>query len=78
VNNVFATRDLLDPEQREEYLKIIGRLRVPGPGAGIGNPGGGPGQRRPGPMERMRQKRMRQERMDRGAESERIENEGPP
>jgi hypothetical protein len=62
VNNVFTTRDLLDPEQREEYLKIIGRLRVPGPGAGIGSPGGGP--RRPGPMERLRQKRMRQERME--------------
>jgi len=64
VNNVFATRDLLDPEQQEEYLKIVGRLRVPGPGAGIGNPGGGAGQRRPGPMERLRQKRMRQERME--------------
>ena len=48
VNNVFATRDLLDPEQQEEYLKIVGRLRVPGPGAGIGNPGG-KGRRRPGP-----------------------------
>jgi hypothetical protein len=67
VNNVFATRDLLDPEQQEEYLKIISRLRVPGPGAGIGNPGAGP--RRPGPMEKMRQRRMRQERM---------ENEGRP
>ena len=64
VNNVFATRDLLDPEQQEEYLKIVGRLRVPGPGAGIGNPGAGPGGRRPGPMERLRQKRMRQERME--------------
>ncbi len=74
VNNVFATRDLLDPEQQEEYLKIIGRLRVPGPGAGISTPGGGPGGRRLGPMERLRQKRMRQERMEnRGAE-----NEGPP
>lgn len=66
VNNVFATRDLLDPEQREEYLKIIGRLRVPGPGAGIGTPGAGAGQRRPGPMERLRQRRMRQERMEEG------------
>jgi hypothetical protein len=64
VNNVFATRDLLDPEQQEEYLKIVGRLRVPGPGAGMGNPGGGAGQRRPGPMERLRQRRMRQERME--------------
>ncbi len=74
VNNIFATRDLLDPEQQEEYLKIIGRLRVPGPGAGISTPGAGAGagQRRPGPMERLRQKRMRQQRMeDRGAE-------GPP
>jgi Spy/CpxP family protein refolding chaperone len=72
VNNVFATRDLLDPEQQAEYLKIVGRLRVPGPGAGIGTPGGGAGQRRPGPMERLRQKRMRQEwREDR-------EEGGPP
>ena len=76
VNNVFATRDLLDPEQREEYLKIIGRLRVPGPGAGIGNPGGGP--RRPGPMERLRQKRMRQERMEAREGDGRMETEGPP
>ena len=62
VNHIFATRDLLDPEQREEYLKIIGRLRVPGPGVGIGPPGAG--GRRPGPMERLRQKRMRQERIE--------------
>ena len=72
VTHIFATRDLLDPEQQEEYLKIIGRLRVPGPGAGIGTPGVGP--RRLGPMEKMRQRRMRQERM----EHRETENEGPP
>jgi hypothetical protein len=74
VSNVFATSDLLDPEQQEEYLKIVGRLRVPGP-AGIGNAGA----KRQGPLERLRQKRMRQERMEeRGAENERMQNEGPP
>ncbi|MEO6191932.1 MAG: periplasmic heavy metal sensor [Thermoanaerobaculia bacterium] len=78
VNNIFATRDLLDPEQQEEYLKIVGRLRVPGPGAGIGNPGAGAGQRRPGPMERLRQKRMRQERREDREGDGRMENEGPP
>jgi Spy/CpxP family protein refolding chaperone len=78
VNNVFATRDLLDPEQQEEYLKIVGRLRVPGPGARIGNPGGGSGARRPGPMERMRQRRMRQERMEGREGDRRMENEGAP
>ena len=42
VDNVFATRDLLGPEKEAEYLKIVGRLRLPNPGPGIANPGAGP------------------------------------
>ena len=32
VRNVLATRELLGPEKEQEYLQMIGRLRVPGPG----------------------------------------------
>jgi hypothetical protein len=61
VNNVFATRELLGPEKEAEYLKVVGRLRVPNPGPGIMNPSAGP-QQKPGMLERMRQRRMRQQR----------------
>ena len=52
VNNVLATRDLLGPEKEKQYLRLIGRLRVPdpggfGPNAGLGGgqPAGADGQR---------------------------------
>jgi Spy/CpxP family protein refolding chaperone len=61
VNNVFATRELLGPEKEAEYLKVVGRLRVPNPGPGIMNPSAEP-QQKPGMLERMRQRRMRQQR----------------
>jgi Spy/CpxP family protein refolding chaperone len=60
VNNVFATRELLGPEKEAEYLKVVGRLRVPNPGPGIMNPSAEP-QQKPGMLERMRQRRMRQQ-----------------
>lgn len=60
VNNVFATRDLLGPEKAEDYLKIVGRLRVPNPGPGIANPGGPLPKRSPGPLQRLRQQRRLQ------------------
>jgi hypothetical protein len=60
VNNVFATRELLGPEKEAEYLKLVGRLRVPNPGPGIMNPSAEP-QQKPGMLERMRQRRMRQQ-----------------
>ena len=60
VNNVFATRELLGPEKEAEYLKVVGRLRVPNPGPGIMNPSAGP-QQKPGMLERMWQRRLRQQ-----------------
>jgi hypothetical protein len=46
VNNVLSTRDLLGPEKEREYLELVGRLRVPGPGAAAGFGGPGPRDRR--------------------------------
>ena len=66
VNNVYATRELLGPEKGEEYLKMIGRMRVPNPGPGIANPAGPP-PRRP-LLERLRERRQDRFR----------EREGPP
>ena len=76
VDNVFATRGLLDADQERQYLALIGRLRIAGAAAGGlgGGPGLGPGaaQRPQGPaqqemrqmmQERMEQRRLRQERM---------------
>ena len=76
VDNVFATRGLLDADQERQYLALIGRLRIAGAAAGGlgGGPGLGPGaaQRPQGPAqqemrqmmeERMEQRRLRQERM---------------
>jgi hypothetical protein len=74
VNNVFATRELLGPEKEAEYLKVVGRLRVPNPGPGIMNPSAGP-QQKPGMLERMRQRRLRQQRRQ---GEERQEADGPP
>jgi hypothetical protein len=59
VDNVYATRGLLGPEKEREYLKMIGRMRVPNPGPGIANPAaGGPPPRRP-MLERLRERRQR-------------------
>jgi Heavy-metal resistance len=66
VDSVLATRDLLDPEQEKEYLRFVGRLRVPSnPGGGLGGQGPGP-QRQPprGDRDRPFPNRM-QERRDR-------------
>jgi hypothetical protein len=71
VDNVFATRALLGPEKEAEYLKVVGRLRLPNPGPGISNPTAGPNQQpppdqKPGLFERWRQRRQqRQERQQR-------------
>ncbi|HEY2291355.1 MAG TPA: periplasmic heavy metal sensor [Thermoanaerobaculia bacterium] len=63
VNNILSTRELLGPEKEKEYLKIVGRLRLPNPGPGVGNPAGPPPKRRPGGiLDRFRQRRM--ERME--------------
>ncbi|HEY4595567.1 MAG TPA: periplasmic heavy metal sensor, partial [Thermoanaerobaculia bacterium] len=71
VSNILSTRELLGPEKEKEYLKIVGRLRLPNPGPGVGNPAGPPPKRRPGGIfDRFRERRM--ERM------ERREGEGPP
>src|SRR5215210_102045 len=43
VSNVLSTRELLGPEKEREYLELVGRLRVPGPGAATSF--GGPGRR---------------------------------
>src|SRR5215210_1719198 len=47
VNNVLTTRELLGPEKEREYLELVGRLRVPGPGVAGGLGGPGPRNRRP-------------------------------
>ena len=77
VSNVLATRELLGPEREREYLTMVGKLRVPGAGGGLGMGGPG-GQRRPpeggdprfqGPRERRRE-RLQQRRLE--------EENGPP
>jgi len=76
VNNVFATRELLGPEKEAEYLKVVGRLRVPNPGPGLMNPTAEP-QQKPGLLERMRQRRMRQQQRRQGQAQDQGPN-GPP
>jgi hypothetical protein len=70
VSSIFATRDLLGPEKEAEYLKVVGRLRVPNPGPGIANPTGPPlQQRRPGGiLDRLRQRRLERRQQRQGAE----------
>jgi Heavy-metal resistance len=60
VGNIFATRELLGPEKEKEYLKVVGRLRIPNPGPGLANPAGPPpAQRRQGGiLDRLRQRRL--------------------
>ncbi|MFL6259272.1 MAG: Spy/CpxP family protein refolding chaperone [Thermoanaerobaculia bacterium] len=91
VSNILSTRELLGPEKEKEYLKIVGRLRLPNPGPGIASPAGPPPKRRQGGfLDRFRQRRM--ERMERregerpppppegeeGGEGPPPEGEGPP
>ena len=75
VNNVLATRELLDPEQERQYMAMISRLRLAGGaegglgGPGLGGAGLGPGaaQRLQGPaqqeMRQMMEERMEQRRL---------------
>jgi hypothetical protein len=84
VRNVLATRDLLGPEKEREYLQMIGRLRVPGPGGFAGGP------QRPALEEmdprlrqrlleqRLRQQRLRQQRFRERFENRFPEEETPP
>jgi hypothetical protein len=69
VGSIFATRELLGPDKEEEYLKVVGRLRIPNPGAGIANPAGpGAQQRRQGGiLDRFRQRRMERRQQRQGA-----------
>ncbi|MFP5285663.1 MAG: Spy/CpxP family protein refolding chaperone [Thermoanaerobaculia bacterium] len=57
--NIVATRAILDPDQEEEYLRIVSRMRPPGP-AGFG-PQQPPPRRRLPPM---RERRFPRERGD--------------
>ena len=50
--NILATREILDPDQQEEYLRVVSRMRPPGPGGfGQQQP---PGRRRLPPMRERR------------------------
>lgn len=60
VDSVLASRDLLGPEQEEEYLRFVARLRVPNQ-AGPGLQGG----QGPGPQGQPRGDRPFQDRLDR-------------
>lgn len=83
VKNVLASRDLLGPNKEKEYLELVGRLRVPNPGGGMGmqeqgEPRGPMGRRRMDdrrPGERLRDRRFR----DRFGEGPppRFEDRGP-
>ena len=51
--NILATREILDPEQEEEYLRVVSRMRPPGQG-GFGQQQQPPGRRRLPPMRERR------------------------
>lgn len=79
VNNILSTRELLGPEKEKEYLKIVGRLRLPNPGPGIGTPGAPPPKRRPGGLlDRFRQRRMERLEQREGGPPPEGEGDGPP
>lgn len=65
--NILATRALLDPDQEEEYLRIVSRMRPPGPG--------GFGPQQPPPRRRLPPMRERRFLRERG---ELPEEEPPP
>jgi Spy/CpxP family protein refolding chaperone len=78
VSNILSTRELLGPEKEKEYIKIVGRLRLPNPGPGIGNPGAAPPKRRQGGfLDRFRQRRMERMEPRQGPPPE-GEGDGPP
>jgi Heavy-metal resistance len=65
VNHVLSTRDLLDADQRRQYLALVGRLRVANPGPGLGVEPDRLGPRRPQDADgNMEQRRMRQRRWE--------------
>lgn len=79
VSNILSTRELLGPEKEKEYLKIVGRLRLPNPGPGIGTPRAPPPKRRQGGiLDRFRQRRMERLEQREGPPPEGEEGEGPP
>jgi hypothetical protein len=67
--NIVATRAILSPDQEEEYLRIVARLRPPGQG------GFGP-QQQPPPRRRLPPRDRRFGRGEEGPPPE--EGEGPP
>ena len=71
VNNVLATRELLDPEQERQYMAMISRLRLAGGaegglgGPGLGGAGLGPGAaQRPQGAAQQEMRQMMEERME--------------
>lgn len=48
--NILATREILDPDQQEEYLRVVSRMRPPGPGGFGQQQQPPPGRRRLPPM----------------------------
>jgi len=79
VDNVLATRELLGPDKEEEYLRLVGRLRVPNPGGGLGFQGDqGPGPQGPPMGNRPFRDRMRERMRDRFPEGGPPEGRRPP
>ncbi len=83
VDSVLSSRDLLGPGQEEEYLRFVGRLRVPNPDPGLQGQGPQGQPRRDRPFkDRLRERRMR-DRFPEGPPMEeqrrpRFEGEGGP
>lgn len=93
VDSVLSSRALLGPQQEREYLRFVGRLRVPNPGLGLQGQGPGdqplPNRNRPfqdrlDRLDRRQQRRMmREEGFPEGPPPEEgqrpmFEEEGPP
>ncbi len=75
VNSILSSRALLGPEQEREYLRFVGRLRVPNPGLGFQGQGPGDGQ---GPPNRNRPFQDRLDRLDRMRQRRMMRQEGFP